>query len=1094
MNQSSSDFVDSRGWERGLARRRLRRLVPAAFAGLAFLVGGGQAQAQQAGIITGVVSDVATGQTLESAVVTLDGATSGVLTNSAGRYVVLGASPGSHEVTFEILGYETATLTVQVAAGETATLNAELTMRALRVQELVVTGVARATPKVKLPFVVEKVDVAAAPVPAISAESFLVGKVPGIKVVGGSGQPGGTGDILLRGATSINGNQDPLIIVDGVITTSSFSDVVALDIESMEVVKGAAGASLYGSRAANGVIQIRTKRGTGFGGRDYSQVVFRNETGQDRLQGSVQLSENHPWRTNANGDLVDVNGDVITDITDPDATNPDLNGDNVFTSFQNNDWPSSLPLYDQVDRVYSPGTFMSNYAVVEGRNGDTNYRSSFEWQTESGILSKYNDGFDRKGFRVNMDHNVKSNLSVSLSTAYTESEQEDLGSAPFYDLTFMGPYVDLLKRDPSTVGARHCPPEGCLYVNPDPLSNQDNPLYHFELIDNRDWAETTKASASVRWNPFSWMDVEGLFGMDRLAWRQTNISPAGRQTEEGSITEGTLRKDQVHRQNVNGELTASFNRAFGDLATRTRLRYLQESRHYESFRSDGSDFRAAGVPRLNNLDPESYNGESYVDDIRSEGYFLITALDYKGKYIVDALARRDGSSLFGENERWHTYYRTSLAWRLAQESWWPLDDVNEFKLRWSLGTAGRRPEFANQYETYDVEGGTIRPVTLGNKNLKPQKSTENEFGLDMVLFNAASTGITYASTVSTDQIVNVPLPKAGGFTSQWQNAGTLESNSWEYYLEVPIISSDQLGWNVRFNLDRTRMNIDKLDRPAYRAGYFYVRDGEVFGAMYGAKWASSCDDLPMGAPCDQFQVNDDGLMVWTGSSDYTDGISSGLWGTDSEGMTGDDVFQWGMPVRMFGECESRRQGGTGCKDFLYLGNTTPDINLSLVNSVRWRGLSFHTLFDAEVGADIYNQTRQWAYRENRSGDQDQAGKSEGLMKPVAYYQRLYNTNAVNGWFVEKGTFVKLRELSVRYSLSPDWIDSVFRGRLTGAEINLIGRNLLTWTDYTGYDPEVGGSDSGQTTNAQGGSDVIGRVDDYQYPNFRTLTASLQLTF
>ncbi len=1040
----------------------------------------------QTGSITGQVTDVATGQPLESAVARLDDAEGGVLTTAAGRYLITGVSPGSHQVTFEIIGYESMTLNVTVAAGDATVLDAELTRGVLTVQELVVTGVSRATPRVKLPFTVEKLDIANTPVPAVSAENALIGKVPGIKVVGGSGQPGTTGDILLRGATSINGSQDPLIIVDGVITTSGMDDIMALDIESMEVVKGAAGASLYGSRAANGVIQIRTKRGTGFGGRDYNQLFLRNETGQNEIAGDIQLSQNHPWRTDASGNLVDVNGNVIPDITDPDMTNPDLNGSNVFTSFQDEAWPSGLPLYNHVDRVYTAGTFMSNYAVVEGRNGDTNYRSSFEWQTDRGVLSNWNDGFERKGFRVNLDHEVRSNLNVSLSTTYTESEQEDLGSAPFYDLTFMGPYVDLLRRDPNTIGLRHCPADGCYYVNPDPLSNQDNPLYHFELVDNRDWFEDLKASVSARWNPFSWMDVEGLFGMDRNATYQSNLSPPGRETAEGNVVTGSLNKRQDRRQNINGELTVSLNRAFGDLATRTRLRYLQESSHYEWFSASGSDFIAVDVPRLNNLNPDSYGASSYLRDIRSEGYFLISALDYKGKYIVDALARRDGSSLFGENQRWHNYYRTALAWRMAQESWWPIDAVNEFKLRWSIGTAGRRPGFAAQYETYSVGGGTITPVTLGNKDLKPQRSTENDYGIEMVLFNRVSAGLTYANTKSVDQILSVPLPKAGGFSSQWQNSGTLESNSWESWVEVPVITTAEMGWDVRVNVDRTRNEITQLDRPPYRSGFFYYRDGEIFGAFYGAKWASSCDDLPVGSPCDQFQLNDDGLMVWTGSANYTDGIGQGLWGTNSEGQTGDDTFQWGMPIRMFGECADRRQGGTDCKDFLYLGNSTPDVNLSLVNSFRWKGLTLYTLFDGEFGADIYNRTRQWAYRENRSGDQDQGGKDDSLKKPVAYYQRLYNTNAMNAWFVEETSFIKLRELSVRYTLTPEFVDAIFRGRVNGAEINLIGRNLYTWTDYTGYDPEVG--------NGNAGSDAIGRIDTYQYPNFRTLTASFQLIF
>ena len=1064
-----------------------RGFATAAAVVLACLLTVQPATGQQTGTVTGVVSDVATAQLLESAIVKLDDAEGGVLTNAAGRYVIPGIPAGAHELTFSIIGYDDLTLQVQVTAGETTELNAELTSGALELQDLVVAGLSRATPKVKVPFTIEKLDIANIPVPAISAESFLTGKAPGIKVVRGGGQPGSSGDIMLRGATSISGEQAPLVIVDGIITTTSFDDLATLDIESIEVVKGAAGASLYGSRAANGVVQIRTKRGTGFGGRDYSRLLTLGELGQDQLQGSIQLSKNHPWLTDASGNLVDVNGNVIPDITDPDMENPALNGSNVFTSFQDGEWPANLELYDHVSRIYHPGQYMRNYGAVEGRNGDTNYRSSFEWQTQAGVLPQYNDGFDRRGFRINLDHKVRDNLNVSLTTAYTQSEQEDLGSSPFYDLTFMGPYVDLLKRDPSTIGQRHCPANGCLFVNPDPLSNQDNPLYHFELIDNRDWQHDVKAAASAIWTPFSWMDVEGLFGLDRNSFRETNYSPPGRVTAEGTVVTGSLGKYQSHRSAVNSEVTASITKALGDITTRTRLRYLQRSSHYENFSASGTDFIAVDIPRLNNLDPDSYGAGSIIRDVREEGYFLISVLEYKDKYILDALARRDGSSLFGVDQRWHNYYRGALAWRMSREDWWPLASVfNEFKLRGSVGTAGRRPGFSAQYETYSVSGGTISPVSLGNKDLKPQRSTETEFGVDMVVMNKASMTLTYANTVSTDQILTVPLPKAGGFTSQIQNAGTLESKTWEYHVEVPVLDTEDMSWNVRLNLDRSTANITELERPPFRSGFFYYRDDEIFGAFYGAKWVTGCDELPSGSACNQFQMNDDGLLVWTGGAEYTAGIANSLWGTDSQGQTGDDVYQWGMPIRAWGECDTQRQGGPGCKDFLYLGNTTPDFNLSFRSSFRWRDLSVYALFDGDRGASIYNRTRQWAYRENRSGDQDQAGKEDGLKKPVAYYQRLYNTNAMNSWFVEKGDFVKLRELSVRYSLNPDWLDAVFRGRVTGADLNLIGRNLFTWTDYTGYDPEV--------ANNNGGSNVIGRIDSYQYPNFRTVSASLQLIF
>ena len=1091
-----------------------RGLLLISAAVLACLVAAGPAASQQSGTIVGVVSDIATGQPLESANIRLDDAPGGVLTNEAGNYLMVNVPAGTHTLTFQILGYEDLTLEVEVVAGETLVRNAELTQGALELQELVVTGLSRATPKVKLPFTVEKIDVGDIPVPAISAESLLTGKAPGIKVVRGGGQPGSTGDIMLRGATSISGGQAPLIVVDGVITGNSFNDLAALDIESMEVIKGAAGASLYGSRAANGVIVIRTKRGSGFLGQDYSRLIARNEVGGDQMPGRIQLSQYHPWRVDElTGQLVDPAGEIIKseEFANPgvwDATPrlPDLNGSNPSTSFQVNKWPDDLELFDHIERIYTTGPFRLNYFATEGRSGQTNYRASVERSKQGGVLSQWDDGFVRKGFRLNLDHKVRDYFSVSVSTAYNHLDRENLGSNPFFDLTFMGPYADLLRRDSSTIGDTHCPDNGCLFVKPDALANQDNPLYLFELRDYRNKQENVLASANLLWSPYAWLDLEGNFGFDKNAGRNNNLTPTRPETTGGGLEEmGGLTKTQSHRSRVNTELTASVNKAFGDFQTRFRTRYLQQTSHYEYVRASGTEFVAQDVWTLGNLNPDNYTATSTTEDVRSEGYYLISAVDYQGKYIADAVVRRDGSSLFGKDERWHNYWRTAVAWRLSLEQWWPFASINEFKLHAALGTAGRRPQFANQYETYSTGGGRITPVSLGNRNLKPQKSTENEVGLDMVLFNRVTTGLTYAKTTSIDQIVSVPLPAPGGFTSQVQNAGTLDNNTWEFHVEVPVINARELGWNLRLNLDRTRQSITDLDRPAWRSGFFYYRVGEVFGAFYGTKWASSCEELPEGVPCDQFQVNDDGLLVWTGLANYTQGRQVGgefLWGTtsadepsfvDAEGNPIADVFEWGMPIEAWGwdgkhadGCPSRRSGDKGCSNFLYMGNTTPDFNVSMISTFRWKGLTLYTLLDGEFGGSIYNRTRQWAYREHRSGDQDQAEKPEEHQKPVQYYSDLYNANALSSWFVESGNFVKLRELAIRYSLDAEMVDAVFRGRVTGVELNLIGRNLLTFTNYTGYDPEV--------ANGNGGSDVIGRIDAYQYPNFRTVSASLQFIF
>ena len=174
-----------------------------------------------------------------------------------------------------------------------------------------------------------------------------------------------------------------------------------------------------------------------------------------------------------------------------------------------------------------------------------------------------------------------------------------------------------------------------------------------------------------------------------------------------------------------------------------------------------------------------------------------------------------------------------------------------------------------------------------------------------------------------------------------------------------------------------------------------------------------------------------------------------------------------------------------------MGNTTPDFNLSWSNNFRWKNFNLYALLDGEFGAEVYNQTRAYAYRDNRSGDQDQLGKSDALKKNLNYYQVLYNVNANSSHFVEDGTFVKLREASLRYTLDQNTVQNLFGGiGIDGMSLNLIGRNLLTITDYQGYDPEVGTGAGG----SGGGSEAIGRVDNFGYPNFRTFTAALEIIF
>lgn len=1065
----------------------------------AFALGPVALVAQETGTVAGTVVDATSQEPLSGAqvfIATQAGAEGayGTITDQRGRYLIRDVPAGEHTVQVDLLGYSTDSRAIEVDAGAVTTVNFRINQTALELDEIVVTGVAGATPRAKVPFEVAKVNVDDLPVPRVNAASALQSQVAGARVVSGTGQPGQTQSITLRGATSINAggrSQGPLLIVDGVILGSgNLAQIDALDIESIEVVKGAAAASLYGSRAANGVVQIQTKRGTSLNA-NVTRYTLRQEFGASNLGNKIDLAKSHRFLMNDAGTaFVDETG---AEVGYGDAV---LIEGNTSLAFLDEPFPGQT--YDQIDRFFDPGEFSQTYFSMEGRTGNTNYYGSFSNFNETGIV-RYNKGFNRQNFRLNLDHGLREDLQLSLSSFYSTSWQDLLdtggGSNAFFNLTFVPPNIDLLQIDSTT---------GELKVNPNPRSLEDNPLYAVRYRDIERERQRFMSSALVRYAPVTWFDLEANVSYDRYNLETNVVYPKGYArgaVDPTSLTAGLISEDLDINEAFNASTTASFYYTIGDLTTKTRARYLFESQHREGFYSEGSDLVVAGVPSLD-VATDGFQVGSYVQDIRSEGYFLITALDYADKYILDALIRRDGSSLFGSEQRWQTYGRVSGAWRLGMEPWLQMPGLNELKLRASYGTAGGRPNFSAQYETYNVVQGNLLPATLGNKELRPEFSREIEVGVDAELFDRVGIGLTYADTRTEDQILPVPLPGYAGFNNQWRNAGTLESKTWEATLEATLVQSDDFSWLSRLLLDRTVTEITELNVPAFQGGSssaYFIREGETLGTIYGDKWATSCSDLPADAQayCDQFRVNSDGYFVWTGGeattagpgADGTVGTADDLWGTACSPEVADVVdnsvgCEFGLPVLAM--CEDETGEPT---DFCPIGNTLPDLNFSFSNNITWKGLSLYALLDASLGFDIYNQTIQWAYREEAAGPVDVRGLPEGEKKPVGYYLNQYDVNAINSHFIEDGSFLKLRELALRYTLGDNILSALPGLRNTeGVTLSLIGRNLYTWTGYTGYDPEVG------NPNSIFQSAAIDRFDGYQYPNFRTITGSIEITF
>ncbi len=1093
------------------------------------------------GAVTGTVTDAETLAPVAGAQVFVAGTVVGTLTGPRGAYRLDGVPAGEQTITVRLIGYTELSQTVTVQSGQVATADFAMEQTALRLQDIVVTGVVGETPRVKLPFTVERLDPQDFPVPAADVSSLLAAKGAGISVRSGSGQPGQAADITLRGPTSINASgrsQSPLIVIDGVIQSESatLSDVGSLDIDHVEIVKGAAAASLYGSRAQNGVIEITTKRGTGLQANTLD-VLTRGEYGFGELEGRLGVGTHHALLMNADQTkFIDTGGREVNfdDLNRPgfgsqvleNKVNPGEVG-TVNSAFNDTPFPSEL--FDPIAQFFDPGETYDVYGAVTGQFGESSFRVSFDQFRENGVvncpecesnlanlnstragqgLPEFNvkpprdEGYDRQNVRINVDTRF-GDLTVAASGFYSRSEQDDaaISNGSFSRLTFMSPAVDLTTLSET---------DGRPRIDADPSSIEANPLYLLAVSTELDERTRTMGSIDLNYSPsgLEWLTLEANASFDRTDFNDTGIRPkneiAGVAGGGDQFTGGSLRLFNFTDESVNASVTASASQTFMDdnLTLRGRARYLIEDQDFISSGEFGNRFSVQDVPNFGAIIGET-SGNNQVRQIKAEGLFAIASADYRGRYIVDGLVRRDGSSLFGPDERWQTYYRGSFAWRVAQEDFWNIDAIDELKLRFSLGTAGGRPNFFAQYETFGVSQGAIFPINLGNRALKPEFTTEREAGLNFVFFENIGLDYTYAWSTTDDQLLQVPQPAFVGFSSQWQNAGEIQANTHEVSLRYAAIDSQDMSLQFRLNWDRTQQEITRLDVPSYTDanGEVFIYEGAPLGEQWGHVWARDCSQLaPMGISASDcaanFQVNDDGMLVAVGAgNDFTEGFSKRLWATtvtvDADGAPVD--FGWGLPVKTSDyspDCINRNPTNyeTECdlQQFLPMGgSTTPDWNASFATNFRYKGLSAAALLETSVGHKIYNGTRQWRLRSNRGDDADQGNKPLEFRKPVAYQDALYNIDLWNTWFYEDGDWLKIREISLGYTLPPSLTESLFGGALDRVSLTLIGRNLLTITDYQGYDPEVGRA-TGTFQNLTS--------DGFGYPNFRTYTFAAELVF
>lgn len=977
---------------------------------------------QQTIRVSGVVKD-GNGEALPGVNVVVKGTANGVITDMDGRFQLNVPQGAILVVTY--IGY----VKQEVKAGE-GDLKITLKEDAQTLGEVIVTGVAAGTPKQKLGFSIEKISSEKLlKVPATDAASALQGKIAGVRVTKTSGAPGSESDIQLRGVKTIFGSSNPLFIVDGILTENGLSDVNAEDIESIEVLKGAAASSLYGSRAANGVVSIITKRGNSMQAGKV-QVDFRTEYGKNFL-GFV------PERSQSTNRMIK---DGNTDVTDLDQV-------------YDNPYPRT---YDHIDQFFNPGNYLTTHLAVKGTsmNNKMSIYTSIQTTNEGGVV-KMVDGVQRANIRLNIDYRILDNLVFTTSNLYTKTTADNRADGAFGALYRSDPSADLLA--PNLDGTPYM-------VNANKLNEVANPLYNIANSKNESTSEKLLSFFSMKYDPTDYLTFSASYGTTRATGESLYMTPKGRlkwdlKTDDpGYISRGMWKNTE---QTVT--VDASFYKKFGNFNTRFKLQYLYESSYSSSLNGGGGSLGMGGMNITSvNLSSDQFASSGVYKNVANNiaGMFV---LDYKDKYILDALVRRDASSLFGADVRWQTFYRVAGAWRITQD--FKIPGVNEWKLRASYGVAGLRPPYEAQYEVFSLQNGVPGNMeTLGNKGLKPAFSKETEIGTDIRFLDRFNFSVNYSIANNTDQILKVPVTPLTGAAFQWQNAGTIQTKVWEASLNADVLNSKDWNWNIGMTFDKVKQEITKLNCTPYMLNgtRFRIEEGIDFGVLYLDKFARSMDEVtnqvPEGRKAEElFAINNQGFVVRRSEI-----------GTVNE-----------TPVKV--------RDDKGNIVALPSKSMTPNFNLNLNTTLSYKGFTFYMLWGYQNGGAIYNHSVRYITEPKLF---DQGGKPWNEVKAAPYYSNGGQQIGLLGWdndvLAYDASFLKLRELSLSY----DFKIKALQPFVKNMRVSAIGRNLLTFTKYPGYDPEGVMADKSKGVD----SNAFRVESNEQYPLYRTVTGSIAFTF
>lgn len=1071
------------------------------------------AAAQEPATLTGVVTNQQ-GAPIASASVFIVGMNFGTLTNAEGRYAF--TVPASRvtgqtvTVTASLIGFSSRSSTVTLRQG-LQTINFTLAEDPLKLAEVVVTGQGTRQERRKLGVAINTVEGAAiSRANETNAIAALAGKAPNVEITSNSGDPGSSAYIRIRGAASITGGTQPLFVVDGTpidnsahriegshagtVTGSGVLDLNSEDVENVEILKGAAAAALYGSRAANGVILITTKKGR----PGQSRVTYRTTYSHDEVNATV------PLQTRYGRGLVCGALSAAAQASRKCGPNDDISPNTPVTWGE--ELPAGTPIYDHANEVLQNGArFENNLTFSGGSERTTYYLSAGRTDHEGSIVG--NQEYKRTTVRLKATHAFLDQLTIGGNVAYTDGA----GDYIQHGSNISGIWLGALRTPPEFNNQPYLDPETGLhrsYRMPNPTTlavgrGYDNPFWIANEITNNADVGRFFGNINADYSPFSWLTLNLTVGGDyRNDERQTLYPKSSSSFPKGQLIRANLvdvRYDESFTATATRQLT---NRISGSLTLGQNMNH----REHRRFQVDGSNL-IFGTEQLDFVVTPTPN--EYREVVRTDGYFGQAQVDLYDRLTLTGNLRLDGSNTFGRQDSRFLYPGLSASFRFQDLVGF---DVLSFgRLRAAWGVTGRQPPVFSNISGFTKgffgdgwlgdgiqsifrgQEGVVREGTAGNPNIEPERETEFEGGLDLAFLNErVSLGVTYYNRKTEDAILGKPVPTSTGFFSRWENAASWTNKGWEATLDLFPVRSKNFSWSVGANWGRNRSCVLDLGGA-----------GDVYLAGFtgsGVSLVAPRDKEDPEGSCYQWGVFFTDDFVRFGRGEMVDGVNIDATFPDaSPGAI--YVAEDGFPVYD--------------ADLNVTGDPNPDWTAGIRTSMTFfNALRVTGLLDIRMGQDAWNGTKGALFYfgthrdtepmhgagvahvfgcgDPNKGTATTCANPENVGGPGAGTEvRLnWNTWVLNNigsgftgpsvQYIEDASYVKLREISVAYTLPSSVLA---RFGFSAAEITMAGRNLHTWTDYSGIDPE---------NNLWGNSSGRG-IDYFNNPQTRSWVVGVSIT-